>query len=73
MDMAVPARVQHQNDAKSVLGKEESMVTSTTGRLSDTKLLRVVILGGLAVLFALSLVVPSVREFMGRIAEYLPR
>jgi hypothetical protein len=35
--------------------------------------LRILVLGGLAALYALSLVLPGVRHFLGQIAALLPR
>jgi hypothetical protein len=46
---------------------------STHGLRLSPKLLRLTILGGVALLYLLSLLVPNIRDFLGRIADYLPR
>ena len=79
MDAAAPARLQHNSGAAHAPREEASMHTSPVGSFSNhgpllsPKLLRFALLGGVALLYLLSLLVPGIRDLLGRIAEYLPR
>jgi hypothetical protein len=83
MSMAAPVRLNQQRAAAVPLRKEEPVNTSVSHdsfpdpnlRADDSRLprtLRFVMFGGLGTLYALSLVLPSVRHVLAQIAALLP-
>jgi hypothetical protein len=76
MSAAVPVQIHERSTRERVepmnTTAERLIGGGSNHGLLNPRALRITMLGGMAVLYALALVSPSLRQFLGRIAELLP-